>query len=106
MTGLFCSEVGVIFIMEGIFSALFCSVSGGGFEMIGTLVDFHWYPIKRLPGYVPFPKVWFWFSKMWLSSIVSITSRLFLILRSRFSRALYLPWAKMKSLYSSKEVVS
>ena len=42
MTGLFCSEVGVIFIMEGIFSALFCSVSGGVFEMIGTLVDFHW----------------------------------------------------------------
>ena len=29
MTGLFCSKVGVIFIMEGIFSALFCSVSGG-----------------------------------------------------------------------------
>ncbi len=29
MIGLFCSEVGVIFIKEGIFSALFCSVSGG-----------------------------------------------------------------------------
>ena len=29
MIGLFCLEVGVIFIKEGIFSALFCSVSGG-----------------------------------------------------------------------------
>ncbi len=32
MTGLFCLEVGVIFIKEGIFSALFCSVSGGVLE--------------------------------------------------------------------------